>query len=116
MFRVKINNTEPMFFYSSQGKECPDGMVGIINGNSTRNLKDYKDQASKVSSGTDGAPQGAGPYGGELVDNKGGSGDDDDSDSSKKGGDDDDDEDAAGVIRVPTFGLLAAVGLVFFLA
>lgn len=127
VFRVTINNTDPIVFYSSQGNECPDGMVGIINGNSTRNLTDYTERASQVSSGVDGDVIGSSASGGRIVDNDGGDDDDDDKDDDKNGDDndssdssndnnDDDDDGAAGMIRVPTVGLLAAVGLAFFMA
>jgi hypothetical protein len=125
VFRVQINNTDPIVFYSSQGNECPDGMVGIINSNSTRNLTDYEERASKMSSGVDGDVIGSEASGGRIADNNGDNDNDDDDDNNNDSNDDDnsnsndnngDDDDAAGVIRVPTLGLLGVVGLAFFMA
>ena len=98
-------------------------MVGIINGNSTRNLTDYQDRASEVSSGVDGDIIGSEASGGRIADNDGDNGDDDDDDDKNDNNNDDgdsdssdNDEDAAGMMRVPTVGLLAVVGLAFFMA
>ena len=102
-------------------------MVGIINANSTHNLTDYRERASEVSSGVDGDIIGSSASGGRIADNDGDNDDDDDdddndgddnndSDSSNNNDDNDDDDGAAGLIRVPTVGLLAAVGLALFMA
>jgi hypothetical protein len=97
-------------------------MVGIINGNSTRNLTDYRERASEMSSGVDGDVLGSKASGGRIADNNG---DNDDGDDDNSNDDDDnndsndsnnDDDDAAGMIQVPTLGLLAVVGLAFFMA
>lgn len=31
VFVVTVNNTDPIWFYCSQGSHCQDGMVGVIN-------------------------------------------------------------------------------------
>lgn len=119
-----MNETTPVPFYSSQGNECADGMVGIINPSDKESLDDYQDAASELSKGV---TPGTKLYGGELADNDGDSGDDDSSDDNDDNNDDDDGadsdkttdddkDDAAGVIRVPMVGLLCAIGLAFCLA
>jgi len=116
VFQVTLNDTKPIAFYSSQGNECAEGMVGIINPTGTENLTDYKQRASKLSKGVS---PGRASFGGQLVDNN-----DDSSNksSSDKGGDKGDGSDdngdggnAAGALRIPMLGLLGVIGLVFFM-
>ncbi|KAH8661694.1 hypothetical protein BGZ60DRAFT_566344 [Tricladium varicosporioides] len=45
-FQIKINDTKPMFFYCSAPGACMDGMVGVINQNSTQNLTVQKQYAA----------------------------------------------------------------------
>ncbi|KJZ79268.1 hypothetical protein HIM_01419 [Hirsutella minnesotensis 3608] len=66
LFRVAVNSRDPLPFYSSQGDECPKGMVGIINPNGTKNLQTYRIQASALSRSVS---PGVAPYGGQLVEN-----------------------------------------------
>ncbi|EWY95968.1 hypothetical protein FOYG_04837 [Fusarium oxysporum NRRL 32931] len=111
IFKVTINDTDPTPFYSSQGKECASGMVGIINADSNKTLSDYKKRASELSSGVN---PGKKPFGGELVD-----ADDADSDSDSSSGkskDGKNDDNAAGVLGAPLAGLVAVVGLAVIMA
>ncbi|KAF4445934.1 extracellular serine-rich protein [Fusarium austroafricanum] len=109
IFKVTVNSTDPTPFYSSQGKECPDGMVGIINADSKKTLSDYKKRASELSSGV---VPGKKPFGGELVDaNKA----DSDSSSGKSSGSKGDDN-AAGALGAPLAGLVVAIGLAIVMA
>lgn len=45
VFRVRVNRTEPMFFYCSQGNHCPQGMVGAINPSGNQTLSAYAQNA-----------------------------------------------------------------------
>ncbi|KAJ2971799.1 hypothetical protein NQ176_g7520 [Zarea fungicola] len=65
VFRVKVVNTDPMPFYSSQENECANGMVGIINPNTNQTLDDYKSRASNLARAV---TPGIAVYGGDLVD------------------------------------------------
>ncbi|KAF5020501.1 hypothetical protein F66182_7464 [Fusarium sp. NRRL 66182] len=114
VFQVTVNNTEPTPFYSSQDKECADGMVGIINPDSNKTLADYKERASELSSGVTPGRQ---VFGGELVD-----ADDADSDDSNEGNDDSsssnsnqDGDNAADTLGAPFAGIIAALGLAFIM-
>ncbi|KAK7409462.1 hypothetical protein QQX98_008370 [Neonectria punicea] len=106
IFRVTVNDTEPIAFYSSREDECAQGMVGIVNPSQNKTLNDYKERASELS---DGVTPGRVTYGGKLVDSDDADSDDDDSQS------DNDDDNAARLLHVPVFGLLNAVGLVYLL-
>ncbi|KAM3466838.1 hypothetical protein MY5147_008942 [Beauveria neobassiana] len=88
VFRVEVDNTDAMIFYSSQGNACASGMVGIVNPSKDKSLQDYKSRASKLS---EGVSPGHAAFGGELAD-KGSSHDDSKSDDKdaqggKKSGD-----------------------------
>ncbi|RTE82814.1 hypothetical protein BHE90_002647 [Fusarium euwallaceae] len=117
VFRVTVNDTEPLPFYSSQGKECPNGMVGIINPSENKTLDEYKEEAAKLSSGVS---PGRTVVGGKLVDADDADSDDsdskdsDDNDSSESK-DGDDKDNAAGVLGAPLAGVLA-VGLALIMA
>ncbi|RSL67734.1 hypothetical protein CEP54_003142 [Fusarium duplospermum] len=117
VFRVTVNDTEPLPFYSSQGKECPNGMVGIINPSENKTLDDYKEEAAKLSSGV---TPGRTVFGGKLVDEDDADSDDsdskdsDDKDSSESK-DGDDKDNAAGALGAPLAGVLA-VGLALIMA
>ncbi|KAM3516912.1 hypothetical protein NHJ13051_009464 [Beauveria bassiana] len=76
VFRVEVDNTDAMIFYSSQGNACASGMVGIVNPSKDKSLQDYKSRASKLS---EGVSPGHTTFGGELV-NKGSFHDDSKSD------------------------------------
>ena len=111
-----VNNTDPMPFYSSQGDECPHGMVGIINPSQNQTLNDYKTSASKLSSGVS---PGKTAYGGQFASSSGSSTSTSTSTStssastststSNKKGD-------AGSLRVSMVALLGLVGISFFMA
>ncbi|KAF4984365.1 hypothetical protein FZEAL_433 [Fusarium zealandicum] len=115
VFKVTVNDTEPIPFYSSQDQECPEGMVGIVNPSSKKTLDDYKKRASGLSSGVN---PGKKAFGGDLVGSGDADADDDNSDSDSdsssesKGGD----GNAAGAIGIPLAGALVAVGLAFVMA
>ncbi|RSM11923.1 hypothetical protein CEP52_002718 [Fusarium oligoseptatum] len=117
VFRVTVNDTEPLPFYSSQGKECPNGMVGIINPSENKTLDEYKKEAAKLSSGVS---PGRTVVGGKLVDaddadsNDSNNKDSDDNDSSESK-DSDDKDNAAGALGAPLAGVLA-VGLALIMA
>ncbi|KKF94931.1 hypothetical protein CFO_g2710 [Ceratocystis platani] len=64
-FRVKLNNTDPLVFYSTQGRECNFGMVGVVNGRDNQTYAKYADRASKIADSID--PHG-GPFGGVFAD------------------------------------------------
>ncbi|KAG9253176.1 uncharacterized protein F5Z01DRAFT_658042 [Emericellopsis atlantica] len=111
LFRVKINNTEPIAFYSSVDGQCAGGMVGMINADSNHTLDDYRSRAKAVASSI--SPRN-GPYGGEVDDVKdsGDSGDDsnenmDDEENDNSNGNDNSDGkgngngNAAGALGVP---------------
>lgn len=113
MFRVTVNDTEPLPFYSSQGKECPNGMVGIINPSENKTLDDYKKEAAKLSSGVS---PGRAVFGGRLVDEDDADSDDSDSDDKDSSESKDGDKDnAAGALGAPLAGILA-VGLALIMA
>ncbi|EKG17884.1 hypothetical protein MPH_04833 [Macrophomina phaseolina MS6] len=51
-FVVTVNNTDPIWFYCSQGKHCQNGMVGVVNppaNNRSRTLAAYAAAAADVS-------------------------------------------------------------------
>ncbi|KAF7546416.1 hypothetical protein G7Z17_g8447 [Cylindrodendrum hubeiense] len=111
IFRVTVNETEPIAFYSSQGNECAEGMVGIVNPSKNKTLNDYKERASELSKAV---TPGRAIYGGKLIDSDDADSNDDDSqDSSKSDTDDssDDDDNTAQSLQIPVFGLLGAIGL-----
>ncbi|KAM5348375.1 hypothetical protein ACJ41O_008199 [Fusarium nematophilum] len=115
VFQVTVNDTDPIPFYSSQGKECPEGMVGIVNPSANMTLDDYKERASELSSGVN---PGKKVFGGELVDSDDADADDDDSSDSgsSSSSDSKDGDNAAGVMAIPFAGVLAAAGLAFIMA
>jgi plastocyanin len=114
VFQVTVNDTDPTPFYSSQGKECASGMVGIINPDKNKTLSDYKERASELSSGVN---PGRKAFGGELVDSDDADADDsDDKDSGKSSGSKDDDDNAAGTLGAPFAGVVAAIGLAYIMA
>ncbi|UKZ85303.1 uncharacterized protein TrAFT101_001170 [Trichoderma asperellum] len=77
IFRVTVNGTDPIPFYSSQGNECSGGMVGIINPSKNQTLADYKKRAAALARSVS---PGRTSFGGEIVDN-------DDSSNSTSGDD-----------------------------
>ncbi|RFU76553.1 hypothetical protein TARUN_5687 [Trichoderma arundinaceum] len=85
VFRVEVNGTDPIPFYSSQGNECASGMVGIINPKGNVTLADYKRRASVLARSVS---PGRTTFGGEIASND--KPDDSDGDNGKDGGDDGD--------------------------
>ncbi|CAI4220053.1 unnamed protein product [Parascedosporium putredinis] len=49
VFRVQINDTEPIVFYSTQDNECSEGMIGAVNLASNDDLNEYREKASSLS-------------------------------------------------------------------
>lgn len=82
VFRVTLNNTEPLAYYSSQGNECASGMVGIVNPSGNKTLDDYKSRASKLARGV---TPGKTSYGGEVADKSSSADDSNDSKGNGKG-------------------------------
>ncbi|KAL7919699.1 hypothetical protein ACQKWADRAFT_315432 [Trichoderma austrokoningii] len=79
VFRVTVNGTDPIPFYSSQGNECAGGMVGIVNPSKNQTLADYKKRASALARSVS---PGRTAFGGEIADND----DDSSSNSTSSGG------------------------------
>jgi len=52
-YTIMINNTNPLWFYCSQGKHCQNGMVMVVNENtaknSTRSLENFKALAKSAT-------------------------------------------------------------------
>ncbi|KAI6783410.1 uncharacterized protein J7T54_004437 [Emericellopsis cladophorae] len=118
LFRVRINNTEPIAFYSSVDGQCADGMVGMINADDDHTLDDYRSRAEAVASSI--SPRN-GPYGGELDnvndsnedgDDSNDNMDDEENDNSSGNGngngDDNGNGNAAGALGAPAAGLIMA--------
>ncbi|SPO04394.1 uncharacterized protein DNG_07079 [Cephalotrichum gorgonifer] len=112
VFRVTVNDTEPIVFYSTQGRECAGGLIGGVNIKDKGQLEKYREDAAALSQGV--APPKV--FGGVVA--KAGSdssddGDDDSSDNNDGGDDDGDDDDgAAGSVRAGLAGVVGAAGLV----
>jgi len=66
-FSIKVNGTDPIYFYCAVDSHCASGMVGTINGD----LSSYE---SSAKSATSKAPNGNGPVGGTITDGTSGSG------------------------------------------
>jgi len=49
VFRVTINNTDPIVFYCTQGQHCAKGMVGVVNPSGDKTLAGYVAKAGSVS-------------------------------------------------------------------
>ncbi|KAL5604250.1 hypothetical protein BROUX41_002230 [Berkeleyomyces rouxiae] len=64
-FRVTLNNTDPLVFYSTQGRECNFGMVGVVNGRDSKTYSNYAAAAAKI---TDSIDPHNGPFGGVFAD------------------------------------------------
>ncbi|KHN95700.1 extracellular serine-rich protein [Metarhizium album ARSEF 1941] len=64
-FQVKVNSTDPVFFYCAQTilEHCRNGMAGVVNPSSSQTLGAYKNAAKSV--GTASHP--ASVFGGTLV-------------------------------------------------
>lgn len=43
VFRVEVNDTNPIVFYCAQAVHCTRGMHGVVNGNGDETLKSYRD-------------------------------------------------------------------------
>ncbi|PKS11258.1 hypothetical protein jhhlp_003019 [Lomentospora prolificans] len=90
VFRVKINDTEPIVFYSTQDRECSEGMIGAINVASEDQLNEYREKASSLSKAV--APRNV--FGGEVADADSSS--DDDNNKDDDNNDDNNDGEGAG--------------------
>jgi hypothetical protein len=44
VFRVEVNNTDPMVFFCALGPHCTRGMHGVVNGAGDQTLKSYTDK------------------------------------------------------------------------
>ncbi|KAM0521267.1 hypothetical protein ACHAPE_002743 [Trichoderma viride] len=66
VFQVKVNSTDPMFFYCSQNvlSHCISGMSGVVNPNSTQTIEAYQKAAKNAK---DASNPSSGPVGGQLV-------------------------------------------------
>jgi len=62
-FIVKVNDTNPIWFYCSVGSHCQSGMVGVINPPSGKTLDDYRSGAQSANT-----VQPSTPGGGVLTD------------------------------------------------
>ncbi|MCJ1396452.1 hypothetical protein MMC18_009342 [Xylographa bjoerkii] len=63
-FVLAVNSTQPLYFYSSQGQECQQGMVGVINPNNSTSQSAYAATAANSTSNSTAPP--TGPMGGIL--------------------------------------------------
>lgn len=95
-----MNSQDPVPFYSSQGDECPKGMVGVINPQGHKTVDAYRNQARALSRSV---TPGSAPYGGDLEDND---------DPSVQRNPDGTVKAAAGALAVPMMGLVATMGMV----
>lgn len=111
VFEVEVNSTDPTPFYSAVGKDCPEGMVGIINPSANKTLSGYKDEAAKLASGV--AP-GNHSYGGQFVDDSNTKNNSDGS-SSSSGDSGKGKSSAACALRVTAMGTLVALWAAFIL-
>ncbi|KAL6881365.1 hypothetical protein J3F83DRAFT_765565 [Trichoderma novae-zelandiae] len=113
VFRVEVNGTDPIAFYSSQGNECASGMVGIINPSANQTLADYKKRASALARSV---TPGRTAFGGEIADND--SSDDDGKSGSGSGssGDSSSDKDGKDSGSVSLSVSIGALGLAFLMA
>ena len=115
---MRINNTEPIAFYSSVGKQCPDGMVGIINPNNEMTLDEYRDNAAGLATSVS---PGRDAYGGEKTEDAENDPEDNDVDDNDDNDDMNDDNgqdggSGAGAVAAPVISLLAAVGVAVAMA
>lgn len=108
---MRINDTEPIVFYSSVNKQCPEGMVGIINPNDEQTIDEYRDNASGLATAVS---PGSESYGGEVTEDAENDADDDNND----GFNDDGEEggSGAGAMTAPVLSLLAALGVAIAMA
>ncbi|KAI9655699.1 MAG: hypothetical protein M1829_000611 [Trizodia sp. TS-e1964] len=66
-YTIMINNTNPIWFYCSQGRHCQSGMAGVINApatNTSRTIAAY--QANAVQAPNNVSPSGSGSSGGSA--------------------------------------------------
>lgn len=104
---MTVNNTDPMVFFSTQGDECPKGMIGIVNPNDQQNLDNYK----KIAAGMAQSVSPASVYGGEVANNtdSGANGSNNGSNNGKTK------HSSANALHIPVAALAAAVGAVVYL-
>lgn len=106
---MRINDTEPIVYYSSVDNQCPEGMVGIINSNQEQNLEDYRENASGLATAVS---PGSDSYGGEVTEDAENDPEDNDDQSNEDG----EGGNGAGAMTAPVVSLLAAVGVAIVLA
>ncbi|MCJ1413765.1 hypothetical protein MMC32_000089 [Xylographa parallela] len=63
-FVLTVNSSQSLYFYSSQGHECQQGMVGVINPNNSTSQSVYAAAAANSTSNSTAPPNG--PMGGVL--------------------------------------------------
>ncbi|MCJ1436909.1 hypothetical protein MMC27_006292 [Xylographa pallens] len=63
-FVLTVNSSQSLYFYSSQGRECQQGMVGVINPNNSTSQSAYAAAAANSTSNSTAPPNG--PMGGVL--------------------------------------------------
>ncbi|MCJ1317338.1 hypothetical protein MMC15_002661 [Xylographa vitiligo] len=63
-FVLTVNSTQSLYYYSSQGHECQQGMVGVINPNNSTSQSAYA--ASAANSTSNSTAPATGPMGGVL--------------------------------------------------
>ncbi|KAF4126840.1 hypothetical protein GMORB2_0577 [Geosmithia morbida] len=66
VFRVQLNNSDPIVFYSSVEDQCPKGMVGMVNAHGNMTLETYEKTAKSLPEGTS-PPFSVGLYGGHFA-------------------------------------------------
>jgi hypothetical protein len=67
VFRVEVNDTQPMVFYCAQGPHCTRGMHGVVNGQGDETLRSYRGRIDKNFEAT--VPAMLPGMGGRLVPN-----------------------------------------------
>lgn len=60
-YTIRVNDTNPIWLYCSQGKHCQNGMVAAINAPAGKTLAQYAAAAKNVASNVSPA---SGPFGG----------------------------------------------------
>ncbi|KAI5813971.1 hypothetical protein BZA77DRAFT_284086 [Pyronema omphalodes] len=55
VFSIRVNDTAPIWFFGASGRDCQDGMVGVVNEpeNTTQTLAQYRTAAAKSVPVTD---------------------------------------------------------------
>ncbi|KAI1862981.1 hypothetical protein JX265_009027 [Neoarthrinium moseri] len=72
VFQITVNNTNPIWFYCSQGNHCSQGMVGVINPPADDKNGGLEDYRKKAASFTGKAGDSAAAFGGQITSSTGG--------------------------------------------